>query len=168
MTCADSLPQAFVSAFLGYYLIKILPFWGLSLLTTSLIFLGPLIYISNKELIDGHVENASNIVSAQASQVKDLASEHTGRAYETIKASSSDYTAKASSLVGQSRQKIPTMEQAKATVTGNTTSGTTTGVKEDSFPTAPKTDLSTSPAAAETNKASLYDATEREPVAASY
>lgn len=147
--------QAFVSAFLGYYLIKILPFWGLSLLTTSVIFLGPLIYLTNKELIDGHVEHASNVVSAQASQVKDLASEHTGKAFDTIKASSSEYTAKASSFVGQSRQKIPSMDQAKASVTGNTT----TGIKEESFPAAPRTE----PAAADTT----IPTTESKPIAAS-
>lgn len=155
---------ACVTAFLGYYLIKILPFWGLSLLAASVIFLGPLIYISNKELIDGHLEHASNVVSAQASQVKDLASEHTGKAFESIKASTSDYTDKASSLIGQSRQKIPTMEQAKASVTGNTT-----GIKGESFPTAPKTDLpSTSPAAAETTLPTVNAPTESNPVAASY
>ena len=123
-----------------------------------MIFLGPLIYISNQELIDGHLEHASNIVSAQASQVKDLASEHTGKAFESIKASTSDYTDKASSMIGQSRQKIPTMQQAKATVTGNT------GIKEESFPTAPKTDL---PSTADTTLPSVHAPTQSEPIAAS-
>ena len=148
-----------MSAFLGYYLIKIVPFWGLSLLTTSLIFLGPLIYISNQELIDGHLEHASNVVSAQASQVKDLASEHTGKAFETIKASTSDYTDKASSMIGQSRQKIPTMQQAKASATGNT------GIKEDSFPTAPKTDFA---GPVDTTPATMHAPTQSEPIAATY
>jgi len=160
---------AFVSAFIGYYLIKIVPFWGLSLLTTSVIFLGPLVYITNKELIDGHVEHASNVVSAQASQVKDLASQHTGKAFESIKASTSDYTDKASSMIGQSRQKIPSMEQAKAAVTGNTTTGTGASIKEDSFPTAPKTDLpTTSPAAADTTTPVVHAPVDGEPIAASY
>jgi hypothetical protein len=105
------------------------------------------------------LENASNIVSAQASQVKDLASEHTGKAFDTIKASSSEYTAMASSFVGQSRQKIPSMQQAKASVTGNTT----TGIKEESFPAPPKTE----PAAADTTLPTVHAPTEGEPIAAS-
>lgn len=154
--------QAFVAAFIGYYLIKILPFWGLCLLNTSIVFLGPLIYVSNKELIDGHLEHASNVVSAQASQVKDLASEHSGKALETIKASTSEYTDKASTLIGQSRQKIPTMDQAKAKVTGNT------GINDASFPTAPRTELpTTSPAAADSTSPIVHAPTEGEPIAAS-
>lgn len=53
-------------------------------------------------------------------------------------------------MIGQSRQKIPTMQQAKATVTGKT------GIKEESFPTAPKTDLP-----------SVHTPTQSEPIAAS-
>ena len=37
-----------VTAFLTYYLIKVVPFWGMALIGTSVIFLGPLIYIENK------------------------------------------------------------------------------------------------------------------------
>src|ERR1700760_438182 len=54
--------QAFVTAFLTYHLIKIVPFWGMALIATSVIFLGPLIYLENKEFIDGHLEHAGNVI----------------------------------------------------------------------------------------------------------
>lgn len=67
-------------------------------------------------------------------------------------------------MIGQSRQKIPSMEQAKATVTGNTVNGNT-DIKEESFPTAPKTDL---PSAADTTLPTVHAPTDGEPIAASY
>lgn len=116
---------AFVAALLGYFLIRFVPFWGLSLIATLVIYLGPLIYLENKELIDGHMENASNIMSQQATQVKDLAGHHTGRATETMKQYTGDYAAKAQEMIGtgKSRQKI---------------------VKENDFPSAPQGEFQSS------------------------
>jgi len=94
---------AFVAAVVSYWLIKIVPFWGLSLIGVSCIYLGPLIYMTNKDLIDEHMANASNIVNSQASQVKDLAGHHTARASETVKAYAGDYSAKAQNYIGNAR-----------------------------------------------------------------
>jgi hypothetical protein len=66
-------------------------------------------------------------------------------------------------MIGQSRQKIPSMGQAKAAVTGNTVNGNT-GIKEDSFPTAPKTDL---PSTADTTLPTVHAPAQGEPIAAS-
>ena len=133
-------PKGFVSAFLSYFLVKILPLWGLSLLSTCIIYLAPLIYITNKELIDGHVEHAHNVVSAQASQVKDLAGEHAGKGFESVKAYTGDYAAKASELVGSARQRIPSPTLGKSQPVGS--------VKQEDFPSAPKSDF---PSTAEHN-----------------
>ena len=108
--------------------------WGMALLSTSVIFLAPLVYVMNKEFIDAHVENTGRIVSEQAQQVKSMAGEHAGKGYEAMKSYTGDYASKASELVGKSRQKIP-MPQSM--------------VKERDFPAAPKNELPNEGAATE-------------------
>jgi hypothetical protein len=121
--------QAFVAAFLTYYLIKIVPFWGMALIATSVIFLGPLIYIENKELIDGQLEHAGNVIGQQTSQIKDLTAQHTSKGLESMKQYTGTAAAKAQDLVGTARQKIPSPTTSKASV------------QENDFPSAPKSDL---------------------------
>lgn len=133
---------AFVSALISYYLIKLLPLWGFALLSTIVTFLAPLIYIENKELIDSQLEHLATVIGQQTSQIKDLTAEHTSKGLDTVKQYTGAYTAKAQDLVGNigaSRQKIPPP-----------------AVKEDAFPTAPKTDL----------PASTADKVEQEPLLA--
>jgi hypothetical protein len=67
-----------------------------------MIFLTPLVYVQNKELIDHHITNAGNVINEQASQMRELAAQHTGRATETMKQYTSDYTKKAQEMMGQS------------------------------------------------------------------
>lgn len=100
--------------------------WGMALLSTCVLFLAPLVYVMNKELIDGHVEKTSQIVSEQAQQVKALAGEHAGKGFEAVKSYTGEYTNKATDYIGKSRQKIPSAQPA---------------VKQEDFPTAPKHDL---------------------------
>ncbi|MCJ1425082.1 hypothetical protein MMC29_002970 [Sticta canariensis] len=96
---------AFAATLLSYWLIRFLPFWGLSLIAVSTIYLGPLIYITNQEFIDQQLENASGIINTQANQVRDLAGHHAGRASNTVKAYAGDYTSKASSYIGSARHR---------------------------------------------------------------
>ncbi|MCJ1284621.1 hypothetical protein MMC26_003955 [Xylographa opegraphella] len=96
---------AFAAALISHGLIKLLPFWGLSLIAVSVMYLAPLIYISNKELIDHHIANASNIANAQAKQVQDLAGHHTARLTETVKAQTSTYSAKAQEYMGAAKDR---------------------------------------------------------------
>jgi hypothetical protein len=126
--------QAFLSAFLSYYLIKIVPVWGLTLLSTCVIYLGPLIYIKNKAAIDGQLEHASGVISAQTNQLKDIAGGRTSKGFESMKQYTGDYAAKAQGLMGASRQKIP------AIVGGGGGGGGQSKpvVKESEFPAAPK------------------------------
>jgi hypothetical protein len=121
--------QAFFTAFMTYYLIKIVPFWGMALIATSALFLGPLIYIENKELIDSQLEHVGNVIGQQTNQIKDLTAQHTSKGFESVKAYTGTAAAKAQDLVGSARQKIPSPTTGKAPV------------KENDFPTAPKTEL---------------------------
>jgi len=133
---AENVPitaVAFLSAFFTYYLIKLLPFWGMSLLFTCVIFLGPLIYIENKEVIDAQLENAGNIIGHQTSQIKDLTAQHTSKGLETMKQYTGTATAKAQEMVGSARQKIP----SPTTTTGSGKAP----VQEGDFPSAPKTEF---------------------------
>ncbi|KAL9046617.1 MAG: hypothetical protein Q9214_000588 [Letrouitia sp. 1 TL-2023] len=103
---AEKPPQtiaAFVVSFICYWLIKFTPLWGLSLIAACGIYLGPLIYITNQEIIDEYLQNATDVVNAQASQIRDLAGHHTSRATETMKAYAGDYTSKAQSYIGSPR-----------------------------------------------------------------
>ena len=78
--------QAFTSSFISYWLIKWLPLWGLALIFNTFVFLGPLIYLKNQEFIDAHLNHAKELASAQATQVRDMAAQHTGRALSRSRA----------------------------------------------------------------------------------
>lgn len=126
---------AFLAAFVSYWLIKIVPLWGLTLIGISNIFLGPLIYINNKEAIDAHVANAHEVVNNQANQVKDLAGHHTARYSETVKQYAGDYTAKAQGYIGSARGKSPELAKQSGSTAGP---GSAPGLSSQDFPHAPK------------------------------
>ena len=100
-----------------------MPTWGLLLIGTSLLFSVPLIYTTNQEAIDHYLASANDMVSAQAQQIRDIASQQTSQATETFKTYAGDYTAKAQGLVGNKRSASP-----QATF------------KSQDFPVAPKKD----------------------------
>lgn len=135
---------AFVGAFLSYYLIKIVPLWGLALISTSVLFLTPLIYKLNQELIDHHLENASQIINQQTEQVKQLASHHAARATETTKQYVGEYSAKAQELIGsRSRSVSPTLAKTEPAVKKE---NVPSAYKSEDFPAAPKEDFKSAPA----------------------
>ena len=107
-----------------------MPLWGLTLLSTCVIYLAPLIYVKNKEIIDGQLEHASGIITSQTNQIKDIAGEQTSKGYESVKQYTGEYAAKAQNLMGSARQKIP------ARVGGQSKSA----VNESEFPAAPKSE----------------------------
>lgn len=90
---------AALGAFLSYYLVKVVPYWGLSLIATTVLFFAPLIYTTNQELIDSQLKHASEIVSAQTSQLRTVAQKNTEKATQVTKQYMGDYTAKAQSLI---------------------------------------------------------------------
>jgi ABC-type multidrug transport system fused ATPase/permease subunit len=121
---------AFVSAFVSYFLIRFVPLWGLTLITTFAIYLTPLVYIKNKEVIDEQIANASKLINQQTNQLKELAAHHTKGATDTVKSYAGDYSKKASEYIGQSRQKISGVNTS--------TNGSPSTVKASDFPPAPK------------------------------
>lgn len=137
----------------AYLLIKIVPFWGLSLIATTLLYIVPFVYINNKEVIDTQINNASHVVNKQTAQIKDVAGHHTARASESVKNIAGDYSAKAQEYMGSARQTTANAaNKATAATTGRSTSGTTTtkptaagsrntssAYKTSDFPNAPQT-----------------------------
>jgi len=121
---------AFVSAFVSYFLIKWVPLWGLTLISTIALYISPLIYLKNKEAIDAQLAHASELINQQTTQIKDLAAHHTKGATNTVKSYAGDYSKLASEYIGQSRQKISGVN------TG--TNGSSSTVKASDFPAAPK------------------------------
>jgi len=136
--------SAFFGAFISYYLIKIVPFWGLTLISTTILFLTPLIYKTNKEVIDAQITHISNIVNQQTEQVKQLASHHAARAAETTKSYASDYSSKAQEMIGNARGRSssPATEKKPLPTTLKENNST---YKHEDFPVAPKQEFKTSP-----------------------
>lgn len=122
---------ALFSAFISYHLVKIVPLWGLALIGTSVLFLGPLIYKTNRELIDGQIEQLSQIVNAQTTQVRQMASQHASNAAATTKMYVGDYSAKAQEIIGRARSSSP-VERKSAAATASPVA--TTGVTSSKVP----------------------------------
>jgi len=136
---------AFLCAFFSYFLIKIVPFWGLCLISTSVLFLTPLLYKTNKELIDHHVANASNIVNQQTEQVKQLASHHANQVADTTKAYAADYSAKAQEMIGRGRSASPVDTKSAAPVKKENSPA----FKSEDFPMPPKDEFKATPVESE-------------------
>jgi len=149
---------AFFASFLGFLLIGLVPFWGLSLIATTVVFIAPLIYKTNKELIDTQLENFANVANQQTEQVKKRLSETATNATNTTKRAVNDYSAKASDLVGSAKRSVSpttTTKQPKTEPFGtkkenvpsitsfktDSVPSTTSTFKTDDFPVAPKQDF---------------------------
>ncbi|KAK8028801.1 hypothetical protein PG991_005857 [Apiospora marii] len=115
---------AAIGAFISYYLVKIVPYWGLALIATTLLFFVPLVYTTNQELIDHYLKQASEVVNSQTEQIRQVASKQTAQAAEMTKQYMGDYTAKAQEMIrGRSTSPAATKKPAPA---------------ESDFPKAPK------------------------------
>jgi hypothetical protein len=77
----------------------LVPYWGLALLGTVLAFVLPLVYVTNKELIDHHLKNASNVVEAQTSQVRNVAQKQAEQVTAIGKQYAGDYTGKVQEML---------------------------------------------------------------------
>lgn len=118
---------AFLAAAISYGLIKIVPFWGLTLIGVTALFGFPLIYATNKEAIDGLLDHAGTVANNQATEFRKITAEHTGQATESIKKYTSEYTSMAQSYLGGARK-------------ASSPHATHEPVKSAEFPTVPKTD----------------------------
>ncbi|KAK3687347.1 Reticulon-domain-containing protein [Podospora appendiculata] len=124
---------AAVAAFLSYYLVKIVPYWGLALIATTVVFFAPLIYTTNQELIDAQLKQASDIINDQTSQLRTVAVKHTEQATQVTKQYMGDYTAKAQALIKGS----PPAKHAEPKHT-ELQPELKTELKSDFFPSPPK------------------------------
>ncbi|KAK4125940.1 hypothetical protein N657DRAFT_567331 [Parathielavia appendiculata] len=125
---------AALAAFISYYLVKIVPYWGLAVIGTTVVFFTPLVYTSNQELIDTQLKHASEIVNAQTAQLRSVAQKNTEKATQVTKQYMGDYTAKAQALIKGARHNEPVSKQKKP-------------VQEADFPAPPKDEIKHFPAA---------------------
>ncbi|QSS66538.1 cell lysis protein cwl1 [Histoplasma capsulatum] len=156
---------AFSAALTSYWLVRFLPTWGLSLILVSVAYLGPLIYVNNKELIDSQIDQIQQIVNSQATQVKEMAGQQTAHATHIVKQYVGDYRAKANEYMGSARslppveQVTPASSQAQsglksakepavdpiakpvAKATSAEHDATEPAITQTDFPTAPKDDI---------------------------
>lgn len=121
-----------MTAFLSYYLVKLVPFWGLAVLGTSLAFFVPLIYTTNQELIDQHLKSASDVINAQTAQVQGVVQKQAEQVSSMTKQYAGDYTGKVQEMLRGKGNEAPTTE----------TIGKQADYvpKESTFPTAPVND----------------------------
>ena len=106
------------------------------MITVSTLYLAPLIYVNNKEIIDQQIAHGQELLNAQTKQVKDIAGQQTARATSTIKGYTSEYSAKAQDLIGSARARSASPEVGKKETAPPAYNDTV-------FPTAPKGDLKT-------------------------
>ncbi|KAI1277548.1 Reticulon-domain-containing protein [Xylaria sp. FL0933] len=132
---AENIPvsiAAAVGAFLSYYLAKIVPYWGMALIGATTLFLAPLIYTTNQELIDHYLKQGSDILNSQTEQLRQVASKQTSHATEVTKQYMGDYTAKAQNLLHRGGSASPELAPK---------SSPQPKIKETDFPEAPKKDF---------------------------
>ncbi|ODA76308.1 hypothetical protein RJ55_08153 [Drechmeria coniospora] len=107
---------AAMAAFISYFLVKLVPYWALALIGTTVAFLAPLIYSSNKELIDHHLKNASDVINAQTAQVRTVAQKQAGQLTAMGKQYAGDYTGKVQEML-RGRSASPAASTKPAPVT---------------------------------------------------
>ncbi|OOQ87265.1 putative cwl1 [Penicillium brasilianum] len=125
---------AFTAAFTGYWLVRFVPLWGLAVISVTVAYLGPLVYISNREIIDEQINNLQEIISSQTNQLKDLAEERTSHATGVVKQYVGEYSHKAQEYIGR-RSASPEMTKVPTPVKTETVTEPT--IKTEDFPEAP-------------------------------
>lgn len=95
---------AFFTTLIGYFLVKVTPMWGLALLSTVVLYLAPLIYIKNKDVIDAHLNNAAEIANKQTEQLRQVAAKNTNKAFEATSSATSQYVSMAQEYMGGAKK----------------------------------------------------------------
>lgn len=75
----------------------------------------PLVYISNREIIDEQISNLQEIINSQTNQLKDLAGERTSQATGLMKQYVGEYSSKAQEYIGSRRSTSPEMSKVAPT-----------------------------------------------------
>lgn len=92
-----------------------MPFWGLSLIAVTIAYIGPLVYMNNREVIDARVDEAQSMINSHAKQLKGLAEERTTHATGLMRQYVDDYSTKAQGYLNP-RSVSPEMTKAPAPV----------------------------------------------------
>jgi hypothetical protein len=158
--CVFNASQAFFAAFTGYWLIRFVPLWGLAVIAVTTAYFGPLVYISNREIIDEQIANLQSIISSQTNQLKDLAGEHTSHATGVMKQYVGEYSSKAQEYIGR-RSASPEMSKIAPTPV-KTEPVSEPAIKTEDFPEAPKVE----PVAQSVESTEPAKQAEREPLLA--
>ncbi|KAK3997390.1 Reticulon-domain-containing protein [Cladorrhinum sp. PSN332] len=135
---------AALAAFFSYYLVKIVPYWGLALISTSVVFFAPLIYTTNQELIDGQLAHAGEIINDQTHQIRSLVAKNTEQATQVTKEYLGDYTAKAQTLIKEATGAATGAVNGAVNghkANGHKANGHKSTLKETDFPSAPNQDF---------------------------
>lgn len=98
-------------------------------------YLGPLVYISNREIIDEQIANLQEIICSQTNQLKDLAGERTSHATGVMKQYVGEYSHKAQEYIGR-RSASPEVTKVPTPVKTEPVAEPT--IKTEDFPEAPK------------------------------
>jgi len=106
----------FLAALGSYGLIKIVPFWGLSLIGTCVLYMAPLLYMKNRGTIKAQLQRIEQVVTRQAYQLKDITAQQASRATETAKTLASDASSKAQQIVGSTKDTVA-QQASRATET---------------------------------------------------
>jgi len=99
----------FLAALGSYGLIKIVPFWGLSLIGTCVLYMAPLLYMKNRGTIKAQLQRIEQVVTRQAYQLKDITAQQASRATETAQNLASDASSKAQQIAGSTKTSGPSM-----------------------------------------------------------
>lgn len=138
---------AALAAFISYHLVKIVPYWGLAVMATTITFFAPLVYKTNQELIDGQVRRAGELVGAQTAQLRSVAQKHTEHASHVTRQYMGDYTAKAQALLKNAgarahhEQQVLQSKLASVGLGGGAAGGGKAPLKPEDFPAAPSDEL---------------------------
>lgn len=90
---------ACAAAFFSYFLVKLVPYWGLAIIGTTVAFFAPLIYTTNQELIDAHLKTATDTINAQTAQVRELAQQQADQLSSMGKQYAGEYTTKVQEML---------------------------------------------------------------------
>lgn len=112
----------------------------MALLFTTLAYFVPLAYLQNQEFIDEHLNNAHDLLNKQATQVRDLASEHTSKAMEMSQSALKDYSAKASEMMGGAKKAAVEKGIVSEGTANKLPGGASPEIKKEDFPSAPQTE----------------------------
>jgi hypothetical protein len=132
------------------------------LIAVSVAYLGPLIYISNREIIDEQIAEVQKLINAQANQAKELANQHTSRATGLVKQYANEYSSKAQGYIGSRHAAAPVATKVSA---ANPEPVSPPKFETTDFPEAPKTEPVAAAATPETEPAASTES-QQEPLLA--